>query len=285
MAIIVNGERIEDAQVQAEIERLRPDYEKTFTDKPKEEREAELREWSQENLIERALFQQQMEKLDLPPVPPDVIDSVFEKLKKEFATTEEFLKSFGTDENGVRSRIEQMTKEKLTIDAIGRAAPVPTGAQVREYYEQNKEQYRTGEQIRVSHIIQRIGGSTDEVMAFDILTRIDAEIRAGAPFEAVASKYDNAVSDVEDLGYIQRGQMPGEFDDVVFNLGPGQVSHVFRTRLGLHIAKVYERRPPQCPPLRDIRQRIVTDLSEQIKDDAFAAYLDYLRSSAVIEHV
>jgi peptidyl-prolyl cis-trans isomerase C len=282
MAIVVNGERIENAQVEAEIERLRPDYERMFADKPREEREVELREWSQENLIERVLFQQQLRKLNTP-VPPAIVDATFEKLKKEFATTEELLKSFGTDENGIRSRIEQVTREKLVVQAIGRMAPAPTAGQVREYYEQNKERYRMGERVRVSHILVRLGGSANEVTAIDGMTRIDAEIRAGAPFEAAASKY--AVDDVEDLGYIQRGQMPGEFDDIVFNLGPGQVSHVFRTRLGLHIAKVYDRRPPAVPPLQEIRKQVADDLTEQIKGDAFAAYLDYLHSIATVEFV
>jgi parvulin-like peptidyl-prolyl isomerase len=285
MAIIVNGERIEDAQIQAEVERLRPSYEKTFADKPRDEREAELREWSQENLIERVLFRQQVKKLDATPVPPAVVDAVFEKLAKEYSSTEDLLKSFETDEKGVRSLIEGYTRERLVIREIGKSAPAPTGAQIREYYERNKEKYIMGEQVRVAHILRRIHGSADEAAALDVMMRISSEIHAGAPFEAIASKYGDAIDDVEDLGNIHRGRMPGEFDDIVFNLGPSQVSHVFRTRLGLHIAKVYERRPPMVAPLQDIRQQVVSDLTAQIKEDALATYLDYLRSVATIEYV
>jgi parvulin-like peptidyl-prolyl isomerase len=284
MAIVVNGERIEDAQIRQEVERLRPSYEKTFAGKPVEERESELLEWSQENLIERVLFQQELKK-DSRPIAPAVIDAVFEKLAKEHGSREDLLKAFGTDEKGVRSLIERYTKERLKIHEIHDSAPAPTPAQIREYYELNQEKYMRGEQVRVVHIIKRLDNSTDEAAALDIMTQASAEIHAGTPFEAIAPKYAGAIDDVEDLGYIFRGQMPGEFDDIVFNLGPGQVSHVFRTRLGLHIARVYERRPPMCPPLHDIRQRIVSDLSEQIQEDTFAAHLDYLRSAATIEHV
>jgi parvulin-like peptidyl-prolyl isomerase len=284
MAIMVNGERIEDAQVLEEAKRLRPSYEKTFADKPVQEREAELLEWSQENLIEQVLFQQELRK-DPRAIAPAVIDVVFEKLAKEHGTKEDLLKVFGTDETGVRSMIERTTKERLKIREIHNSAPAPTPIQIREYYEQNKEKYKMGEQVRVVHIFKRLDGSTNEAAALDALTRASADVHAGMPFEAIAMKYPDAIDDVEDVGYIFRGQMPGEFDDIVFHLGPGQVSHVFRTRLGLHIAKVYERRPPMCPPLQDIRQRIVSDLSEQIKEDTFAAYLDDLRHAATIERV
>jgi peptidyl-prolyl cis-trans isomerase C len=284
MAIIVNGERIEDAQIQAEVERLRPSYEKTFADKPAQEREAELLEWSQENLIERALFQQELEK-DPRPVPPEVIDAVFEKLVKEQGSKEELLQVFGRDEKGVRSMIERSTKERLKVHEIHDAAPAPTATEIRDYYEQNKEKYKMGEQVRVAHILKHLDGATDEAAALDAMTQASADVHAGMPFETVATKNPRAIDDVQDLGYIFRGEMPGEFDDIVFNLGPGQVSHVFRTRLGLHIAKVYERRPPMCPPLQDIRHRIISDLTEQIQENAFAAHLDELRRTATVEHV
>jgi parvulin-like peptidyl-prolyl isomerase len=282
MAIIVNGERIEDAQIHEEVERLRPSYEKTFAGKPPQEREAELLEWSQENLIERTLFQQEVRK-DRRPISPEIIDAVIERLAKEYQSKENLLKAFGADEEGVRTLVERYTKERLRIREIHNAAPAPTGAQIREYYEQNKEKYTVGEQVRVVHLIKRLDANADEADALKALTQARAEIQAGAPFETIAPKHADTIDDMEDLGYIFRGQMPGEFDDIVFNLGPGQVSHVFRTRLGLHIAKVYERRPPTSPPLRDIRQRIVNDLREQIQEDAFAAYLDHLRSLATIE--
>jgi foldase protein PrsA len=284
MAVIVNGERIEDAPIREEVERLRPSYEKVFADKPREEREAELLEWAQDDLIERVLFQQELRKDDRS-IAPEILDAVTEQLTKEYGSRAALLQAFGTDEKGLRTQIEKFTKERLKMREIGSSAPAPTPAQIREYYEQNKEKYQMGEQVRVAHIIKRLRGSADEAAALDALTRASAEIHAGTPFEAVAPKYAGAIDDVEDLGYIYRGQMPGEFDDIVFNLGPGQVSHVFRTRLGLHIAKVYERRPPRVPLLQDIHQRIVNDLTEQIKEDAFVAYLDYLRSIATIEYV
>ena len=88
MAIVVNGERIEKAQVHEEIERLRPGYEKAFADKAPQERESELLEWSEENLIERTLFQQELKK-DEAPVSPAIVDAVLAKMYNEYDSPEE----------------------------------------------------------------------------------------------------------------------------------------------------------------------------------------------------
>jgi parvulin-like peptidyl-prolyl isomerase len=284
MAIIVNGERIEDAQIRDEVERLRPSYEKTFADKSRDEREAELVEWSQENLIEETLFRQEL-KADNRTIAAEIVDRVIGKLSQQFGSRENLLKVLGADEKSIRAEAERYARERLRIAEIGHSAPAPTAAQVRDYYEQNQDKYVLGEQVRVTHIFKRLGGSVDEAAVLAALTQASAEIHAGKPFETVGPKCAAAIDDIEDLGYIQRGEMPVEFDDVVFHLGPGEVSHVFRTRIGLHIAKVYERRPPRCPPLQDIRERVAHDLAEQMREEAFAAHLDELRRQATIEYV
>ena len=62
MAIIVNGERIEDSAIQKEVERLRPRYEEVFADMNSAEREKQLLEWSKQNVIEKALIKQEARK-------------------------------------------------------------------------------------------------------------------------------------------------------------------------------------------------------------------------------
>ena len=284
MALIVDGERIEDSQIQEEIARLRPRYEKVFADKAPEEREAELLAWSQENLIECVLFQQELKK-DKTPVSPEIIDRVFAKLRDEYETPEAMQKAFGTDEQGIRSMIEQHTKERLKIRDIGNTAPAPSNARILEYYEQNKERFKAGEQIRVAHIVKQLDGSSDEPAAMELMTRAGAEILSGASFEAVSQKYADSVDAIRDLGFISRGEMPEEFDDIAFNLGAGQTSRVFRTRFGFHIAKVYERRSARVPALQEVKQQIVDALSLEIREEAFASHLDDLRRKAKIEHV
>jgi parvulin-like peptidyl-prolyl isomerase len=82
-----------------------------------------------------------------------------------------------------------------------------------------------------------------------------------------------------------RGQMVEEFEDVIFNLGVGQVSDIFRTRFGFHIAKVYAREPAAVAALEDVKGRITELLSEQIRSEAIDNFIDGLRNEAKIEEV
>ena len=45
MAIVVNGEKIEDSAIKQEVERLRPDYERVFAEQDPKERETQLLDW------------------------------------------------------------------------------------------------------------------------------------------------------------------------------------------------------------------------------------------------
>ena len=79
--------------------------------------------------------------------------------------------------------------------------------------------------------------------------------------------------------------MVEEFDDVVFNLGVGQVSNIFRTRYGYHIAKVYDRKPTHIPELEKVKEQIKEILKKQFQSQAVYNYLDYLKSKAKIEEI
>ena len=99
------------------------------------------------------------------------------------------------------------------------------------------------------------------------------------------NKYTDCADSGGDLGYVTRGQLVEEFEDVVFNLNEGQVSDVFRTRFGFHVAKLYDRRPPTTPPLKDVKEQVVEQVREHKREQALGEYLDALRGKAEVEEV
>src|ERR1044071_8552289 len=75
MAFTVNGELVEDAAVRAEIKALRPHYESAAHGLDPIAAEAQLREGSRENVIERVLLRQEAEA-DPEPVPAGIEDEI-----------------------------------------------------------------------------------------------------------------------------------------------------------------------------------------------------------------
>lgn len=283
MTLIVNGEKIDEKEIQQEIERLRPRYEEVFADKDPKEREAQLLEWSQENVVERVLLRQEA-KQNGEDVPAEEVEAALTKLKEQYEKPEALYEALGIDsEEKIRETIELQMKTERQINAIYEAAPEPSDAEAKQHYEENKEQFKSDEQVRVAHIVKYVNWQTDEATAVQVITQAHEEIKSGAVFETVVDKYTDCGDSGGDLGYVMRGQMVEEFEDVVFNLNPGQVSDVFRSRFGFHVAKVYDRRPPSIPEFPEVKKQIAEELKEQKKEQALGDYLDDLRSRATIE--
>jgi len=74
-----------------------------------------------------------------------------------------------------------------------------------------------------------------------------------------------------------------EFEDVVFALKDNQVSDIFRTVFGFHIAKVYGRKPEGFADFAEVQAGIQTALHRQKQERAVENYLDRLRAKAVIQ--
>lgn len=283
MTLIVNGEKIEETEVQQEMERLRPRYEEVFADQDPKEREAQLLDWSRENVIERVLLRQDAQNRGAD-IPVEEIDTALAKLKEQYEKPEALYEALGLDsDEKIKEAITLQMKTERRITAIHDNVPAPSDEEALKHYEENKEQFKSDEQVRVAHIVKYVNWQTDEATATQMISQAHEEIKNGAAFEAVVDKYTDCGDSGGDLGYVMRGQMVEEFEDVIFHLNPGQVSDPFRTRFGFHLAKVYDRRPPTIPEFKDVKKRIVEELKEQKKEQALGDHLDALKSQAVIE--
>ncbi len=285
MAFVVNGEKIEDSAVKQEVERLRPDYERVFADQDPKEREAQLLDWSRENVIERVLISQEA-KASGDKVPSDKIEETLAKLKEQYEDPKQLYKDFNAaDDEKIKQDIETQMRVEQTMNKVCEEMAKPSKADIKAFYDENKDQFRTPERVRVAHIVKHVNWQTDEESAFRAINEAHAELTSGTAFEMAVDKYTDCADNGGDLGFIMKGQMVEEFEDVVFNLGIGQTSDIFRTRFGFHIAKVYTREPEGIASLDDVQDRIVETLEEQVRGKAIDDFVDGLRSKAKIEEV
>jgi parvulin-like peptidyl-prolyl isomerase len=124
------------------------------------------------------------------------------------------------------------------------------------------------EQVHSAQILLASQADADNVLA---------QLKAGKDFAALAKQYstDEATRDNGgDLGWLPKGIMPPEFDNVAFQLQPGQISGVVSTQIGFHIIKLIER-----DPARELSPELLQNQRQQ----AFLAWLDAQRNKAKIE--
>ena len=285
MALIVNGEKVEDSAIQQEVERLRPDYERVFADQQAEEREAQLLDWSRENVIEKLLINQEAEK-NGDKIPPDQIQAALAKLKEQYDDPKKLYEDFNAEsDEQIEKDIEKQMRVEQRIGQVCKDLPKPSQTAIQKYYEENQEQFKSGERARVAHVVRYVNWQTDEQTAYEAISKAYEELKSGVAFEVVVDKYTDCADSGGDLGFVMKGQMVEEFEDVVFNLGAGQTSDIFRTRFGFHIAKVYAKEPAAVASLEEVKDRITDALKEQMRSEAIDTFIDGLKSKAKIEEV
>ncbi|MHC4726888.1 MAG: SurA N-terminal domain-containing protein, partial [Planctomycetota bacterium] len=141
----MNGEKIDESAIKQEAERLRPDYERVFTDQEPKEREAQLFDWSKENVIERVLINQEAQK-NGEKIPETEIESALAKIKEQYTDPKELYKALGVkDDTEIKEQIEMQMRVEQTLSEVCKDLPDPPQADIKEYYEKNAEQFKTGD--------------------------------------------------------------------------------------------------------------------------------------------
>ena len=182
MTLSVNGEKIEDSAIKQEAERLRPDYERVFSDQDPKEREAQLFDWSKENVIERVLINQEAKK-NGEKIPEAQVESAFAKLKEQYTDQEQLYNVLGLkNDEDIKDYIQIQMKVEQRLNEACKDLPGPSQAAIQEYYEENKEQFKSGEQARVAHIIKYVNWQTDEETAHNAIKEAQDELKNGAAF-------------------------------------------------------------------------------------------------------
>jgi len=280
MPTIVNGQRIEHAEIDAEVERLRPHYEnyvrenEAGDDAGDDAGDGRLREWAKENLIERVLIQHAAREMDAE-VPAEQIDEAYEQIKDRAGDAPAEL---------VKADIElQMRVERLMAENVEAAAGEPEAEELRAYYEEHRDEMVVPEQVRASHIVKHVHAEADKKSAYEAALDLRMRLEEGLTFEELASQDSDCPENAGDLGLFARGQMVQEFEDVVFGLRVGEVSDVFETPFGYHVAKLYEHRAERQVPFEQVRDRIAEEIRSRRRQEAAEAFVDSLREKATIE--
>ncbi len=288
MALYVNDQPVTEEEIKAEMERLRPQYDQVEFEISDEEKEKQLQEWSQENIVERILIQQAA-MADTTEIPADAVDSMFNEFVEKQGSKEEFLKLIevaeGEDpEVKVRKDIEQHLRMDRIQQKVISEATNPSDEDIQKFYDENIEQFTAPEMVRASHIVKNVSPETDPLKTQTEMQQILTSINSGkSTFEDQATAHSDCPDSQGDLGYFPRGQMVPEFEEVIFNMEVGQLSDVFKTEFGYHIAKLTEKRAASHYPLEEVRNHVTEYLTQQLQQAVMEKFIDAEKAKATIE--
>ncbi len=285
MALYVNNEKIDDQAVKEEADRLAPQYEQLVEKLDNDDSKEQLNEWSRENLIEQQLLRQAA-KRDIKTVDAAEIDSAYKQAVEYYGSQDEFLKQSSLTEADiptVRADIEGQIKIETLLKKIVADVADPSDKQIRKYFERNSDKFSVPEMVTAAHIVKHPADGTSPDEAQAQMKAILTKIKAGESFEKLAEQNSDCPENAGSLGSFGRGMMVQAFEDVVFNMEPGQVSDVFQTEFGFHIAKVTDKKPALPCNIEDVKEIIIKDLRQELEQKAIEKFVDAERETAVIE--
>jgi peptidyl-prolyl cis-trans isomerase D len=161
-------------------------------------------------------------------------------------------------------------KLEPTVEELKQWAETHTD-EVAQYYETNKFRYTNLEKmVRARHIMIKVPSEASEGEKKAAKTSIERLLRrakAGTDFVRLAKTYSQNEKSAEkggDLGFVKRGQMDSELDEVMFALAPGAMSDVVETKNGFHILKLEAVREGDVS-LEEATQEIAEKLYRETK--------------------
>ena len=147
-----------------------------------------------------------------------------------------------------------------------------TEAEVKEYYEAHRAEFKSGETVNASHILV---DSEEKAKA------IYEEISSGKKsFEDAAKEYSSCPSKDAggNLGDFGRGQMVPEFDSAVFAMEVGEVTSIpVKTQFGFHLIKLNAKNPEKEMSYDEIKDELKAGLLGEKRHKAYESKINQLK--------
>ncbi|MDP8979704.1 MAG: peptidyl-prolyl cis-trans isomerase [Acidobacteriota bacterium] len=219
-------------------------------------------------------------KLDYIAFEPD-------KLKGELKPSGDELKQYFERNRSFFPLPESRSFQMVIADQakVAESIQVPD-AQTLQFYNANKDRFRTAERVQMRHILLSTAGKTpDEVkkiktQAEDVLK----QAKNGGDFAKLAEKYSadpGSAGKGGDLGWVVRGQMVKEFEEAAFSLPVNQISSLVTTNYGFHILQVLAKEPAHLRTYEEVKPEIAGEIRRQAVNDRMQQLADQARAELV----
>ena len=154
----------------------------------------------------------------------------------------------------------------------------------RAYYEEHKQDFAVPEKLHIRHIVVTEASNgpraKSKVEAQQILESIQDQLR-GLTGPALVNKFaelarqfseDGVAKSGGDLGFVEKGRLDPDFEQVAWSLPVGKPSGIVKSQYGYHLILVEAKQAAGTKPFEDVRSQI----HEQLLADKMAEVMTAL---------
>ncbi len=190
------------------------------------------------------------------------------------------------------TEIRQAIKRQITIKEYlkrnGLTDPEIPEAEIKAFYEKSKQNFSRNEAVKVRHVLIGVPEDASAEQRKEAQQKIEQArqaILAGKPFAEVAKEHStcNSAPQGGELGLVERGYMPKEFETVAFSLEKGNLSPIVQTSFGYHVLEVLDHQAAGVASYQEMKEFLGDFLKQDLAPKKMAAHLQKLREQAKVE--
>lgn len=288
IVVVVNNEIITQREIDMLLAPVYGQYRNEYKGEELIRKLEEAREKILKQLIEDRLILCEAKKQNIV-VEQKEIDAKVDELRKKMSSGQD-LEAMLNEQNLTIKELEARYREKIVIrkfiDRKVGARIIITPLEVKSFYVAHKDEFLQPEEVKLRTILikpkDEEGGPKK---ALELMRDILKRFKEGGAFEGLAREYSDGPGASEGgiMGYVKRGDLLPQLEEIVFNLNEGQTSGIVQSQLGYHIFKVEEKKARRNKELPEVRQEIEEYLYREKANEKLKGWIDSLAKSAYIE--
>lgn len=236
-------------------------------------------------LIERTLLLEEIERRDIKPDSADV-DKQIQVYDQRYASNPNWQKSREAMLPGLRQQLGLQSRLKR-LEEVVRDLPLPSEDEVKAFYAARPELFTEPTKLRLHSILLAVAPSSSNAV-WEAARRegeaIVRRIRGGADFseQARLASNDPSAESGGDMGYLHQGMLPEALQAKVDQFKVGEVADPIDMLQGIGIFRLDERIPPKLQDYERVAERARELLHRERREQAWNNFLVKLKGEARI---
>ena len=205
------------------------------------------------------------------------------KLKDEITLTDEDITGFY--ERNIRDYMEpervKIAYLDLSLQLMAKGIEI-SDDELLDYYEVNKADYEVDDQRKIRHITISLDENATEENIAGASARAEALIallKGGMSFDELSENYSDDPDykiEMSELGFLTKGIMASEIDEVMFSLGEGEISAPIITQKSVDVIRVEMIKGGEKNTFENVREEVEQVYRLSVAENDFFEATDQL---------
>jgi peptidyl-prolyl cis-trans isomerase SurA len=216
------------------------------------------------------------------------VDEIKKQNNLDDAGLEQALAMQGMSVSSYRKDVERQIMRMRAVNMMVRPKVTITDEDVRARYDEMTRRSASVSKIHLKHIVIGMPANPSEKQVAEAKARAAAIIeqaRSGASFDELAQAHSDDQATAAgggDLGWIERGSLPTEWEVVVFSMDKGEVRGPISGPTGFHIFLVEDQKKSDIEPFETQKEKLRNELYGREMEKQTMVWLEELRKKAYI---